>query len=183
VVGESRQALLSRVVDHLTQTGSADISLRQLAAAVGTSHRMLLYHFDSADALLTAVVVEVEQRMRSWFFAVAGTEDLSLRDLSYAMWKRVSAVELEGVVQLFFSLYTRLLEQQRRDEVADLLVTSWLEPAAVFLTGRGVPEGRARELARLGTAATRGLLLDVLATGDREAADAAARAYAEALFP
>jgi AcrR family transcriptional regulator len=182
VVGESRQALLSRVVDHLTQTGSADISLRQLAAAVGTSHRMLLYHFGSADALLSAVVLEVEQRMRTWFFAVAGTEDLSLRDLSYAMWKRVSAVELEGVVQLFFSLYTRLLEQQRRAEVADLLVTSWLEPAAAFLVGRGVPAGRAGQLARLGTAATRGLLLDVLATGDRKAADAAARAYADAMF-
>ena len=126
MVGESRQALLSRVVDHLTQTGSADVSLRQLAAAVGTSHRMLLYHFGSADALLSAVVLEVEQRMRTWFFAVAGTEDLSLRDLSYAMWKRVSAVELEGVVQLFFSLYTRLLEQQRHGDIADRLVTSIL---------------------------------------------------------
>lgn len=183
MVGESRQALLGRVVDHLTQTGSADISLRQLAAAVGTSHRMLLYHFSSADALLTAVVLEVEQRMRTWFFAVAGADDISLRDLSYAMWKRVSAVELEGAVQLFFSLYTRLLEQQRSDEVADLLVTSWIEPAAAFLIERGVPAERARQLARLGTAATRGLLLDVLATGDREAADAAARAYADALFP
>jgi AcrR family transcriptional regulator len=183
VVGESRQALLTRVVDHLTSTGSADISLRQLAAAVGTSHRMLLYHFGSADALLTAVVLEVEERMRSWFFSVADADDLSLRDLSYAMWERVSAVELEGVVQLFFSLYARLLEQQRRGEVAELLVNSWLEPAAAFLVARGVPEQRARQLARLGTAATRGLLLDVLATGDREAADAAARAYADALFP
>jgi len=183
VPGESRQALLDRVVDHLTETGSAELSLRQLAAAVGSSHRMLLYHFGSADDLREAVVLEVEERMRTWFFAVADSDQLSLSDLTFAMWKRVSAVELEGVVRLFFGLYVRLLEQQRNREITDLLVTRWLQPTVEFLTGRGVPADRAGHLARLGIAASRGLLLDVLATGDREAADAAARAYAAALFP
>ena len=42
---------------------------------------------------------------------------------------------------------------------------------------RGIPEPRARAHVRLGIAVTRGLLLDLLATGDREAADQAMDAF------
>jgi hypothetical protein len=41
------------------------------------------------------------------------------------------------------------------------------------LTARGLPADQARATARLGLATVRGLLLDLLATGDRAGVDAA----------
>jgi len=183
MAGESRQALLGRVVDHLVSAGTADLSLRQLAAAVGSSHRMLLYHFGSSENLMEAVVLEVEQRTRTWFFEVAQPEDASLAELVLLLWDRASSEELEPLVRLFFALYSRMVERRRTTELTEQLITSWLDPAVASLTGHGMPAQRAAELARLGLAVTRGLLLDVLATGDRVAARAAMRAYADAVFP
>ncbi len=52
----------------------------------------------------------------------------------------------------------------------DDLVTPWLEPIATLRMRQGVGRDDALAEARLALAVTRGLLLDVLATGDREAA-------------
>ena len=46
-----RERLLAKAVDHVAAHGVADLSLRALAAALGTSHRMLLYHFGSKEQL------------------------------------------------------------------------------------------------------------------------------------
>ena len=44
---QARTRLLDAAVAHAMVYGIADLSLRELAAAIGTSHRMLLYHFTS----------------------------------------------------------------------------------------------------------------------------------------
>src|SRR3954447_6498176 len=48
-----RERILQRIVAHVLAHGLGDESLREVAAAVGTSHRMLGYHFGSRDGLLT----------------------------------------------------------------------------------------------------------------------------------
>jgi hypothetical protein len=53
------------------------------------------------------------------------------------------------------------------------LVESWVTPIARMLTENGVDEATARADARLGVAVVRGLLLDLLATGDRQGVDKA----------
>jgi hypothetical protein len=65
------------------------------------------------------------------------------------------------------------------DGVIDLCV----DPRTRIAVARGRPEAEARAEARLGVAITRGLLLDLLATGDREAVDAAMERYIAALAP
>ena len=57
-----RQQLLDALVEEFAAGGIGDRSLREVAAAVGTSHRMLLHHFASRDELLLAIVGEVERR-------------------------------------------------------------------------------------------------------------------------
>lgn len=51
-----RQRILNQIADHLLATGLKDASLRHLAAAIGTSDRMLLWAFAwiVAAALLVA---------------------------------------------------------------------------------------------------------------------------------
>ena len=96
------------------------------------------------------------------------------------LWDRVASAELHPLERLFFELYARLLQQGRHD-LAGQLVHGWLDPVAALLTERGVPPERAAALTRLGLAVTRGLLLDLLATGDRAGTDAAMRVYAHVL--
>ena len=60
-----RDELLARCVAWFAEHGVGDTSLRTLAAAVGTSHRMLIYHFGSREGLLAAVVESVELTERS----------------------------------------------------------------------------------------------------------------------
>ncbi|MGV0800037.1 helix-turn-helix domain-containing protein, partial [Mycolicibacterium elephantis] len=49
---ERRQELLDAMVAEFARAGIGDRSLREVAAAIGTSHRMLLHHFGSRDELL-----------------------------------------------------------------------------------------------------------------------------------
>jgi AcrR family transcriptional regulator len=57
-----RDELLERVTDHVLEHGLIGLSLRPVAAAVGTSDRMLIYHFTSRDALVSAVVARTNDR-------------------------------------------------------------------------------------------------------------------------
>jgi AcrR family transcriptional regulator len=57
-----RDDLLDQVTDHVLEQGLIGLTLRPVAAAIGTSDRMLLYHFKSRDELVTAVVARTTQR-------------------------------------------------------------------------------------------------------------------------
>ena len=55
------------------------------------------------------------------------------------------------------------------DQFLDSTVEGWLAPVAAAMVEAGNTEANARTDARLGMAVVRGLLLDLLATGDRDA--------------
>jgi hypothetical protein len=89
-------------------------------------------------------------------------------------WTRLSDPALWPHERLFFELYGLALSgQPHLTPFLDGVVDSWLEPGADLARGHGVPEATARAHARLGLAVTRGLLLDLVATGDRTGVDAA----------
>lgn len=52
----SRETLLPALAAHVLEHGLADISLRPMAKAAGTSDRMLIYHFGNKDALVAALL-------------------------------------------------------------------------------------------------------------------------------
>lgn len=157
------------------------LSLRALAQEVGTSHRMLRYHFGGQAGLVRAVVEEVESRQRAALATLAAEPGRSAADLSWAFWRRLSSPELAPVERLFFLLYARLIDEGDL-AAATQMSTAWHEQVAELLTARGIEPGEARTLTRLGQATYRGLLLDLLSTGDRRAVDEAARAYIAAVF-
>ena len=57
-----REELLDVVTDHVLEQGLIGLTLRPLAAAIGTSDRMLIYHFGTRDALVSAVVARTTDR-------------------------------------------------------------------------------------------------------------------------
>lgn len=60
---DRREALIDRMADHVLSYGLAAATLRPLAAAVGTSDRMLLYYFTDKDELVTAVLDNIAGRL------------------------------------------------------------------------------------------------------------------------
>src|SRR6476660_6526976 len=52
---DRRKDLIDRVTDHVLEHGLIGLTLRPVAAAIGTSDRMQIYHFESRDALVSAV--------------------------------------------------------------------------------------------------------------------------------
>jgi AcrR family transcriptional regulator len=74
--GTRRDELLDRVTDHVLAEGLIGLSLRPLAAAVGTSDRMLVYHFGSRDALVSAVVGRTTERAVELIDALSGAPSI-----------------------------------------------------------------------------------------------------------
>ena len=176
----AREKLLDAVIEHIATRGISDLSLRELAAAIGSSHRMLIHHFGGREGLLVAVVQAVEQRQRDLLDDVIPDPSASPGDAMRAWWRHISDESLWANERLFFELYGQALQgRPGTTHMLDGIVDAWLEPAATMLSALGFPDGTAT--ARLGIAVTRGLLLDLLATRDREAVDAAMEAYIQAL--
>jgi AcrR family transcriptional regulator len=171
-----KEVLLRQVVDHFVADGLGDLSLRQIAAAIGTSHRMLIYHFGSKSGLLVEVVRAVEARTRAQLTEMG---DGTTAEVIRRMWRYVADPAQGDFERLFFALYGRALQGDA--QVRPLLgesIESWLEANEALATVQGVPPDLARTHARLGLAVVRGLLLDLLATGDRAGVDAALEVFA-----
>jgi AcrR family transcriptional regulator len=176
----ARERLLAAVIDHVAGHGVGDLSLRRLAAAIGTSHRMLLYHFGSKEGLLVEVVKAVEDRQRAALEelrAATGGPELSL-EVMQAFWRRLADPAMWPFERLFFEVYGQAVQgRPGTTGLLDGLVGDWLGPVAEAAEAAGSPPGDAEADARLAVAVTRGLLLDLLATGDREGVDAAMRRF------
>jgi AcrR family transcriptional regulator len=178
VPGSAREALLNKAVTRASRGGIADLSLRQIAAELGTSHRMLIYHFDSKDGLLAAISGAVEQQQRDALLTLGADPSITPVDAALRMWQRFADPELWPLERLFFDLYAQAL--QGKEHLAGFLDSAlepWFAPTIAAQIARGMPADEARALARLGVATTRGLLLDLLATGDRAGVDAAMRMF------
>jgi AcrR family transcriptional regulator len=168
-----RSRLLDAAVAHALEHGIAEVSLRQLAAAIGTSHRMLIHHFGSREALLVEVIKVVEERQR-----VVMDEQLDRSetptDAARRYWRQLRDPALWPQERLFFEVYGQALRGQPwATPMLDGVVDGWVETFAARLVEAGIAAPAAKTSARLGLAVTRGLLLDLLATGDIDAVDEA----------
>jgi AcrR family transcriptional regulator len=180
VADSPRDRLLERAIDYVVDHGLTDLSLRALAAALGTSHRMLIHHFGSREGLWAAIVREVERRQLALLADVMPDPSLGYADALRAWWKHISDPALWPNERLFFELYGQALQDRPgAREMLDGIIDNWLGPATEMGVAMGVDRPTAEASARLGIAVTRGLLLDLLATGEREKVDAAMEHWIE----
>ena len=180
----ARERLLAAAMDHVAQHGVGDLSLRGLAAALGTSHRMLIYHFGSREGLLIEVIRAVEAQQRAALAQMLLDPESAPADTMRRMWRRVADPALWPNERLFFEVYAQALQGSPHAlPLLDGIVDLWVDPLTRIAVTQGRPEAEARAEARLGVAVVRGLLLDLLATGDRAGVDAAMERYIEALAP
>jgi AcrR family transcriptional regulator len=179
---DARRKLLDAAIDHIAAHGISDLSLRELAAAIGTSHRMLIHHFGSKEGMWVEVIRTVEQRQRGVLAEIVPDPAQAPADALRDWWRHISDPSLWPNERLFFEIYGQALQgRPGTTELLDGIVDSWLEPGIEYGLAHGMTREQAAASARLGVAVTRGLLLDLLATGDRAAVDAAMEAYIQQL--
>ena len=187
-----KQKLLAAVVTVALTGGISDKSLRAIAEAAGTSHRMLIHHFGSRERLLVDVIREVEERQRTVLAEMIadpadpgdpGDPDEEPAAREMRMWQHLRSPELAPQERLFFEVYGQALQGRAwARPLLDGIVENWLGPVAGMLAAAGIDPETARTAARLWVAVGRGLLLDVLATGDNDEVDAAMRFFADMML-
>ena len=166
----ARDDLLDRIVASAAENGLSDVSLRDLGAAVGTSHRMVNYHFGSRAGLVAAVVGRIEAQQREALQAIAA-EATSPSAIVAAQWEQLSDPAMAPFVRLFFEVVAAaLFERPGTEGFLDGLTTPWLDVAGEI--GERLGAGTDEADLRLGVAVMRGLLLDAVASGDSAAATA-----------
>lgn len=162
-----RERLLGAALDHFAEQGIGDTSLRGIAEALGTSHRMLIYHFGSREGLLAEVTREVEARQRA---AMTATYDEGLPpgEAAAAYWEQTVEATLR-YGPLFFELSAHAMQGKEHAAVLrEELIGAWLPSITGLCLRLGIPEPQAETHARLALAAARGLLADLLVSGQRD---------------
>lgn len=178
-----RTRLLGAVVEVALAGGIADQSLRAIAEAAGTSHRMLIHHFGSREGLLVEVIREVEARQRAVLAELRAQPGEESGELLDRFWRHLRSPELAAQERLFFEVYGQALQgRQWAKPMLEGTVEDWVHPVAAMLEAAGSSPETARTVARLSVALGRGLLLDVLATGDELEVDAAIHYFSQMLL-
>ncbi|MFF1926520.1 TetR/AcrR family transcriptional regulator [Streptomyces sp. NPDC058221] len=181
--GDRRSQLVNAAVDYVAANGFAELSLRVLGAAIGVSHRMLIHHFGSKEQLLVEIVRTSEQRQRDLLSRLQGHAGRSPADAARLIWQQLTDPALADQERLFFEIYGQALRgRSAAAPVLEGLVNDWLEPLMAAEVAAGADPVVARNRARLGLATVRGLLLDLLATGDRVGVDAAMEEFFRQYF-
>ena len=168
-----KDEILDAAVDYVFENGISDLSLRPLAEHLGTSARMLLYHFHNKDQLLVEVIAAARARqyetLAEWREQGATSSDLIRR-----YWNWAATDSSRPYICLFFEVYG--LAVQGRPGTENYL-PALVDQAVTFFGSAArdtvLPPSEVDMLTRLAIAVLRGLLFDLLATNDRPPLDEA----------
>ncbi|HEY8585051.1 MAG TPA: TetR/AcrR family transcriptional regulator, partial [Capillimicrobium sp.] len=166
---------------YVLEHGLSGVSLRPLAAAVGSSPRVLLFLFGSKDGLVRALL----GRARADELALLdrARADDPARDglpaLAAALWRWLAADEHRALLRLWAEAYAQSLVEPDGAWAgfARETVESWLGVLASAQPAAGRDGAAAAADRTLVLAVLRGALLDLLATGDAERTTGAVDRY------
>jgi len=166
--------LLDAAADYVLAHGLSGLSIRPLAAALGLSHRTLLYHFESKEKLVLEVLDVIRNRDKGRIRDYLGRAQVSsATDLLRAAWAYFSAPERLPYIRFFHEVFALGMQGPPYQTWVETVVDGRNRMIATALAAIGIPEVRSRPVATLITAAVRGLQLHLLTTGDRAMTDAA----------
>ncbi|MGW5138534.1 TetR/AcrR family transcriptional regulator [Nocardia beijingensis] len=175
-----RDELLDAVVDYTVEHGLSELSWRPVAAGLGVSPTTLVHHFGTKEQMLQAVLERLRRRMFAATSDAAGAHP-DLAAAARAVWTRTSDPRRQAEFRLFFAVYGRALQApQQFADFLDHVVTDWMASLRQTQAPDTDPETATRT-ATLVIATIRGLLLDLLATGDHDRVQDAAEYFLSTL--
>ena len=182
-----RDELLELAYRYVLEHGLTDVSLRPLAAAIGSSPRVLLFLFGSKDALVRALLARARQdeldllqrlHERSWSDGALGLDLVVVE-----VWRWLVVDDHRALLTLWAEGYSRSLVDPDGPwaDFGRATVADWLHVLRSLQAPheRDTSAGEAHRTLVL--AVLRGALLDLLATGDVERTTAAVHQHIEAM--
>ena len=174
-----REELLERAYLYALEHGLADLSLRPLAAAIGSSPRVLLFLFGSKDGLIRALLARARADELNFLAQARAGGQADLAAVVGVTWQWLAAEPVRPLLTLWAEAYARSLAEPAGpwSGFARQTVEDWLALLATAqppgrVGGPGTPAEHTLALAVL-----RGALLDLLATGDTDRVTAAIQIY------
>ena len=174
---QKKVELVERCLATAIATGKLGGSINQIAARVGTSGRMLVYHFGSKQELERQVIARLEERLREtlWSFqSVSEEAGQGLKAALLDMWGHLIAPDMRGLLKLSMELNQRAMQgdvetqqflerenQQWIDYLYELTHDSAITVPLFYIF--------------------QGAILDVLATGNAHRGEQAIRAFIDNL--
>ncbi|MEY4339349.1 MAG: hypothetical protein RLZ14_1199 [Actinomycetota bacterium] len=167
---ERRQELLDRIVLYLADNGLAQATLRPMAAALDVSINRLVHHFGSKEELVAAALQRaLEQQIEVQNHWIARNPNITIVDLYRRWWRWINESEQHlALVRLNYEAaaldtkITGLAGDVRADQIG-----VWRHDAEVNIGRQVASSERAALEASLAKATFTGLVMDLLATGDR----------------
>jgi AcrR family transcriptional regulator len=176
-MSERREELIEKALAYFLEHGLAGLSLRPLAAQIGSSARLLVYHFGSKDGLIAAVMDEVRARSQTSFAAsVAASGPGARHGVMKRFWAWIIHPANLPTMRLLFEVQALALQNPAvYARYLEGTSSSWLE-----LIESSLPPSKSnRAKATLCAAVIDGLLLEYLSTGDRRRTTGALDLFSE----
>lgn len=166
-----RQDLLEASIDYILEKGVADLSLRPLAAHVGSKARLLIYHFRSKDALVANAMIVVRDRVQKAFArAVKKDRKSTAPEIIRAFWLWATSSQHERYLRLFFEVHGLALQKpEQYGAYLEGAIASWVKMMTLVLPAN-LSQQKRRALATLAVGTVVGLLLDYLSSGNKKGA-------------
>jgi AcrR family transcriptional regulator len=161
--------LLDAIIAYLLKHGVSELSLRPLAKAVGSSPRVLLYHFGSKEAMIDRVLAHIREQQRARYAQMSPPTFVPPSAGCREIWRSMAAPNSEPLFRLFFEIYSIALQRPRR--FAGFLhntVHDWINFVSEPMRREGYGLEDSRAFATVVLAGFRGLMLDYCATHDRK---------------
>ncbi len=180
--GSAGDLLLERTTDYFEQTDDTRASLRMIAEEVGTSHRMLQYHFASRERLLGSVMLRLRDRQ------IAAGDDYRMTASTRAeylakSWESYLHPGNRVYLDLMISLTNPMSDAVEDESLMRVLRQSWNSSLVELGIAEGLTALRAEREARVLRAALRGLHHDLHVSRDVEGVNAALLVLIEWVTP
>ena len=160
------------VADYCVEHGVADLTLRGVGKAIGSNNRMLLYYFETKEALIVEALREAMSRFSQFegVFAALDDEANTLTARVTNAWKAISAPANLPYLRLFFEVFGLAAHSPERfGAFMDTVGNDWTDRVGRSLSKGSVSKPESRVLARQLVALWRGLQFDLIASGKRQA--------------
>jgi AcrR family transcriptional regulator len=172
-----RGELIEAVGEYVLENGVASLSLRRVAEAVGISHVTLQHHFGSKEDLIGEVIEHLLERTftpQDVYTNGSPAEGTDLPTRLRALWALVTSPAGQRDIRLFVEILAQdALDRTEPSAAVERSITHRLDMITINLVSLGCPEAEARPYATLTLSTFRGMVLDLLATGERERLDEA----------
>ncbi|MFC6287959.1 TetR/AcrR family transcriptional regulator [Nocardioides sp. GCM10027113] len=161
-----RAELADAATEYVLEHGLLELSLRPLAAAVGTSDRMLLYHFDGKDDLVATVLRTSNDIAVAQVRALAPSRDVRRAVLD--LWALSTTPRMDRCERVYVEAAALgLLGREPYASVVGEANERWVNALVDHLVASGAERRRARRAVALLDATFMGLQLDQPLTGER----------------